>query len=112
MPSCYIVLEVKDGQIGLWLRVLLRPHRVGRLLGVARRNSHQARRTHPRHDEQAVGADRGQRGLDLWTGTWKLVSGTGAYAGANAVGAYVGIIGPSYRVVLETLDRVRGAFGG
>jgi len=41
------------------------------------------------------------QGLDLWTGTWSIVGGTGSYAGAHAVGAYVGIIGPSYHVALH-----------
>ncbi len=41
------------------------------------------------------------QGLDLWTGTWTIASGTGAYAGAHGLGAYVGIIGPSYKVALH-----------
>ena len=41
------------------------------------------------------------QGLDLWTGTWSIASGTGSYAGAHAVGAYVGIIGPSYHIALH-----------
>ena len=41
------------------------------------------------------------QGLDLWTGTWTITGGTGSYAGAHGVGAYVGIIGPSYRVALH-----------
>ena len=40
-------------------------------------------------------------GLDIWTGTWSILSGTGSYAGAHGVGAYVGIIGPSHKVALH-----------
>ena len=40
-------------------------------------------------------------GLDLWTGTWSILSGTRAYADLKGVGAYVGIIGPSYKVALH-----------
>ena len=41
------------------------------------------------------------QGLDLWTGTWTIASGSGTYAAAHGVGAYVGIIGPSYKVSLH-----------
>jgi len=40
-------------------------------------------------------------GLDLWTGTWSIVSGTGAYANLKGLGAYVGIIGPNYLVAFH-----------
>jgi hypothetical protein len=46
------------------------------------------------------------QGLDLWTGTWTIVSGTGVYAGAHGVGAYVGIVGPAYR--LRSTSRASG----
>jgi hypothetical protein len=41
------------------------------------------------------------QGLDLWLGTWSIVDGDGAYKGAHGVGAYIGIIGPSYAVALH-----------
>jgi hypothetical protein len=47
-------------------------------------------------------------GLDIWTGTWSVVDGDGAYEGVHAIGAYVGIIGPSYRVALH-LEGFRSA---
>ena len=40
-------------------------------------------------------------GLDIWTGTWSVVRADGAYADMHAVGAYVGVIGPAYRVALH-----------
>jgi hypothetical protein len=40
-------------------------------------------------------------GLDIWTGTWSILSGTGAYAGAHGIGAYVGIIGPGHAIALH-----------
>jgi hypothetical protein len=50
---------------------------------------------------RSSGLEVDSEGLDLWTGTWKIVSGTGSYATAHGVGAYVGIVGPSYRVALH-----------
>ena len=46
-------------------------------------------------------ATEGSQGLDLWIGTWSIASGTGRYAGAHGVGAYLGIIGPNHRVALH-----------
>ena len=41
-------------------------------------------------------------GLDLWTGTWTIAPGsTGAYATLHGLGAFVSIIGPSYRVAFH-----------
>ncbi len=37
----------------------------------------------------------GSQGLDLWTGTWSITSGTGRYAGAHGVGAYPASSGPT-----------------
>lgn len=48
-----------------------------------------------------TGLEVDSEGLDLWMGTWKIVSGTGAYADAHGVGGYVGIIGPSYAVAFH-----------
>jgi hypothetical protein len=38
------------------------------------------------------------QGLDLWVGNWKVIGATGAYQGTDALGAYVGIIGPAMRL--------------
>lgn len=41
-------------------------------------------------------------GLDLWTGTWAIAKGsTGSYAGLNGQGAFVAVIGPSYKVAFH-----------
>lgn len=40
-------------------------------------------------------------GLDLWTGTWTITGGTDAYESAHGVGAYVGVVGPSYKLALH-----------
>lgn len=47
------------------------------------------------------GLNLDSQGLDLWTGTWSIVAGDGAYKGAHGLGAYVGIIGPAYAVALH-----------
>jgi len=47
------------------------------------------------------------QGLDLWVGTWKIADADGTYTGIHGVGAYLGIIGPSYAVALH-LEGFRG----
>ena len=41
------------------------------------------------------------QGLDLWTGAWRIASGTGVVLRSHGVGAYVGIVGPNYTVTLH-----------
>ena len=48
-----------------------------------------------------TGLEVDSEGLDLWMGTWKIVSGTGSYEKAHGVGGYTGIIGPSYKVAFH-----------
>lgn len=50
---------------------------------------------------RASGLNVDSNGLDLWTGTWSIVSGTRAYEAMHGVGAFVAIIGPSYAVALH-----------
>ena len=45
-------------------------------------------------------------GRDVWTGTWSITSGDGAYAGVHGSGDFVGIAGPSAKVALRLQGRV------
>jgi hypothetical protein len=40
-------------------------------------------------------------GRDVWAGTWTVLGGDGSYAGTHGSGAFVGIAGPSARVVMR-----------
>jgi hypothetical protein len=51
-------------------------------------------------------------GLDLWTGTWSVSGGTGVYDGVTGVGAFLGVIGPSYRVAFHLEGFLPGPLGG